>query len=351
MKRFPPRLKSLPGILLPGILFPVYLIIMTSCGGGEARVGLASYNLNDPYIYTFARQIEEFSRDRFRLTSRNAQNSQMLQNEQIEEMLAEEVNLLIINPVDRLGTYPIIRQLKNRNIPVIFFNREPLLEDLMLWDKAFYVGARAEQSGQLQAALVMELFGDNPDKLNRYDRNGDNRIQAVILKGEQGHQDAEIRTAEVVRAFENRRFHLDILVTEVANWNEIQAYEKMDSILNRFDRRIEVILSNNDAMALGAISRLRENNWFTDTNGNGMIDADDEGWIPVVGIDGLDRAVEQIEKGYLYGTVLNDSREQARAIVDLARFVLEQKDLEGLDYPVENGKYIWIDYQVFLLNR
>jgi len=331
--------------LLPLLLLPA------SCGGSEDRVGLASYNLNDPYIYTFARQIEEFSRDHFRLTSRNAQNSQMLQNEQIEEMVAEGVDLLIINPVDRLGTYPIIRQLKNRHIPVIFFNREPLLKDLLLWDKAYYVGARAEQSGQLQAALVMELFGGDPDRLNRYDRNGDNRIQAVILKGEQGHQDAEIRTAEVVRAFENQRFNLDILVTEVANWNEMESYEKMDPILNRFGREIEVILSNNDAMALGAISRLREHNWFNDTNGNGRIDAEDEGWIPVVGIDGLDRAVEQIEKGYLYGTVLNDSREQARAIVELARFILGGRNLEDLDYPMEQDKYIWIDYQVFLLNR
>lgn len=345
MRRNKPR--SIP----PPTLLLLFILLLPSCGGGEARVGLASYNLNDPYIYTFAQQIDEFSRDHFRLTSRNAQNSQMLQNEQIEEMIAEGVDLLIINPVDRLGSYPIIRQLKARNIPVIFFNREPLLEDLLLWDKAFYVGARAEQSGQLQAALVMELFGGDPARLNRYDRNGDNRIQAVILKGEQGHQDAEIRTAEVVRSFENRRFNLDILVTEVANWNEMQSYEKMESILNRFGREIEVILSNNDAMALGAISRLRENDWFTDTNGNGRIDSDDEGWIPVVGIDGLDRAVEQIEKGYLYGTVLNDSREQARAMVDLARFILEERNLEELDYPVEEGKYIWIDYQVFLLNR
>ncbi len=348
MNRFSPSSRPPGWWIIPGFLS---LLLFFSCGGKEDRVGLASYNLNDPYIYTFAEQIEEFSQNQFRLTSRNAQNSQMLQNEQIEEMIAEGVNLLIINPVDRLGSYPIIRQLKNRNIPVIFFNREPLLEDLMLWDKAFYVGARAEQSGQLQAALVMELFGDNPDALNRFDRNGDNRIQAVILKGEQGHQDAEIRTAEVVRAFENRRFNLDILVTEVANWNELQAYEKMDPILNRFGREIEVILSNNDAMALGAISRLREHNWFIDTNGNGRIDAEDEGWIPVVGIDGLDRAVEQIEKGFLYGTVLNDSREQAKAIVDLARLLLEGEEPDRLDYPMEGEKYIWIDYQVFLLNR
>lgn len=332
-------------------IIPLLLLTaLISCGSSEKEVGLASYNLNDPYINTFARQIQEFSRGRFALSSYNAQNSQMLQNEQIEEMIGKRFDLLIINPVDRLGTYPIIRNLKKIDTPVIFFNREPLLEDLSLWEKTYYVGAQAEQSGQLQAQLVMNLFGNDPARLNRYDRNGDNRIQAVILKGEQGHQDAEIRTAEVVKTFRDRGFELDILITQVANWNEDQAFETMEHIIKTFGSRIEAVLSNNDAMAIGAINRMRTDGWFNDTNGNDRIDPEDENWIPVVGIDGLEKAVENIQKGYLYGTVLNDSREQAQAIVELAQVLLGERDPASLHYPIVDGKYIWIDYQVFLLD-
>ena len=59
------------------------------------------------------------------------------------------------------------------------------------------------------------------------DRNGNGIIETVILKGEQGHQDAEIRTSEVVQTFLTNNFKLDILITEVANWKRDEAYEKM----------------------------------------------------------------------------------------------------------------------------
>ena len=327
------------------------MFIFTSCQSKENEVGMAIYNMNDPYINTFARQIEKISDGLFSLSSYNAKNSQMLQNENIEEMINNKSNLLIINPVDRLGVYPIIRSLKNEDIPVIFFNREPLLTDLNLWEKSYYVGARAEQSGQLQAELVMELFGNDPDNLNEFDKNGDNRIQAVILKGEQGHQDAELRTTELVRAFKVNGFDLDILLIEVANWNGDQAFDKMEHILSKYGNQIETIMSNNDAMALGAIKQMRQQGWFLDTNTNGRVDPEDDNWIPVVGIDGIEEAVADIEKGYLYGTVLNDSREQAQAIVELSQVLLGDRDISTLRFPLIDNKYIWIEYKVFLLDK
>ncbi len=326
------------------------LIILTGCKGTERNVELYMYNLKDPYVNVFSRQICDFSSDLYPLKTYDAQNSQILQNEQIENMIKNNGDLMIINPVDRLGVYPVIKRARQENIPIIFFNREPLLKDLELWDRVYYVGARAEQSGQIQAQMIMELFGNNPDKLNRFDRNNDGRIQAVILKGEQGHQDAEIRTAEVVKAFREKGFRLEILITEVADWNINQAYDKMGQILKDFKNEMEVILSNNDAMALGAIKRMRENGVFVDTNGNGRIDKNDYTWLPVVGIDGIEDAVDNIELGYLYGTVLNDSVTQAKAIVDLSECVLGMKDISELEYKLEDGKYIWVDYRVFTLD-
>lgn len=196
----------------------------------------------------------------------------------------------------------------------------------------------------------MGLFGSDPGQLNQYDRNGDTSIQVVILKGEQGHQDAEIRTAEVVRAFRERGFKLEILITEVANWNQEQAFEKMEHILKTYGSRMEVLLSNNDAMAIGALERMRQEDFFHDTNGNGRIDPLDEDWLPVVGIDGLAEAVKEIESGYLYGTVLNDSLTQAKAIVELSEYILGMRDLDGMNFTIIDNNYIWIDYKVFTLD-
>lgn len=321
-------------------------LFIISCGNSEKKGALFLYNSDDPYVDVFGRQILESSQDILELKTYNAQNSQIIQNESIEEQI-DEAQIMIINPVDRLGAYSIIRRLKDEDIPVIFFNREPLTEDLFLWDRAFYVGARAEQSGRIQAELVTELFGGDPGKLNKYDKNGNNIIETVILKGEQGHQDAEIRTREVVRAFGEMGFALNILITEVANWKRDEAYDKMQPILEKFDGSIELVISNNDAMALGAISIMRQSGFFKDNNDNGKIDIDDETWLPVVGIDGLTEARDMIKQGYMYGTVLNDSHTQAKAIAELTDYILGGKTEEEMEFPLENGKYIWIDYQIY----
>ena len=310
------------------IFFSVVLVcLFCSCEKGNIRVGLILYNMEDPFVEEFAARIQEEAPDSFDLDVYDSQNSQIIQNEYIETLLKEDPDLVLLNPVDRLGAYPIIRKLKKENIPVIFFNREPLIKDMALWDRAYYVGALAEQSGQMQARLIMDYFGDDPDHLNGNDLNGDNAVQAVILKGEQGHQDAEIRTSEVIRSFNNAGYTLDLLEIAGANWNRSEAYEKTGEIFERYGDRLEAVLSNNDAMALGFIER--------------MVDDNREINIPVVGIDGIDDAVRQIEAGRLYGTVLNDSAAQAKAIINLARRILE-------GYPPED-QYVWVNYQSFSL--
>ena len=79
---------------------------------------------------------------------------------------------------------------------------------------------------------------------------------------------------------------------------------------------LELIISNNDAMALGAISVLNNEGFNT---GNKK-----KNYIPVYGIDGVEPAIQAIKEGKLEGTLVNDTKEQARAILELA--VAKEKD-------------------------
>ena len=323
------------------------IALLTSCAAPEKKVSLFLYNMDDLFVSIFSNHIITMGEKFAEFETFDARNSQILQNETIENQIRSGCDLMLINPVDRLGAYSVIKKLRAENIPVIFFNREPLLKDLQLWDKTWYVGAKAEQSGQIQANLVMELFGNDPNHLNRFDKNGDGRIQTIILKGEQGHQDAEARTSEVVRTFRLKGFDLDLLVTEVANWDRDEAYDKAGDLITNYGEQLELILSNNDAMAIGAILRMRQMGYFKDSNENGRVDREDESWIPILGIDGLDQAVQLISEGYLFGTVLNDSASMAQAITELADAILYGKSFDTLSFPIVDDKYIWIDYQVF----
>ncbi|MCG8453576.1 MAG: galactose ABC transporter substrate-binding protein [Spirochaetales bacterium] len=331
-----------------GIHGILILCLFASCSPRLPQAGLFIYREDDLFMSIVTQDILDVSQDRLDLQTEYGLNSQIIQNEQVEAMLEKDVPLMIVNPVDRLGAHALIRRMASEHVPVIFFNREPIPADLQLADNVWYVGARAEQSAVMQAQLAMKLFGDDPQNLNEYDRNGDGAIQVVILKGQQGHQDAEIRTTTVMESFRQAGYLLDVVGIEVANWTRDEGYERMEAVLDEKEgASLELVLSNNDAMALGAISILRQRGFFKDANGNGTVDRMDEDWIPVVGIDGVPEAVEHIEKGYLYGTVINDSLKIARAVVDLAETVLSGGNPLDLGLPIEGGKYIWVDYRPY----
>ncbi len=327
-----------------------FVLLCTSCPVEKPQAALFVYREDDLFMRSLIRGVKRKSRGLYPLSTYYAKNSQVIQNEQIENALKEGVPLMMINPVDRLGAYAIVKKLRTAHVPVIFFNREPLPRDMQLWEEVWYVGGRARQSGQMQAELAMDLFGPDPGHLNKYDRNGDGKIQTVILKGEQGHQDAEIRSAAVEQAFREKGYALDVLAVEVANWNRNEAYEGMDEVLDTLERLPELVLSNNDAMALGAIAVMRRRGVFKDTNGNGQIDKDDEDWVPVLGIDGVPDAVGHIQDGYLYATVLNDFEAMSAAITALAAALLNGGVGEDFPYPVTDERYIWIDYKTFVLD-
>lgn len=322
----------------------LFAFVLLGCEAKKVEIPLLIYDMQDAYMFDFEEKIQGAMGDDFVLTTVDGQNSQIIQNEDIDNWINEKVPLLIVNPVDRLSVYSIIEKAKKSGTKIIFFNREPLAQDMALYDSVYYVGADAAESARIQAQIIMELFGNNP-QLNEFDKNGDGIIQAVILKGEQGHQDAEARTKVVVETLSEAGYKVEVLDIGIANFDRQTAKIAMDGLIATHGKNIEVVISNNDAMALGAIESLSDKGYFVDTNKDGKIDRTSEVWIPVVGIDGLDIAMEQIESGFLYGTVFNDSQNMAEAIVELANLLINGEDVSDLGFTITNGKYIWISYK------
>ncbi|HAX03704.1 MAG: hypothetical protein A2Y45_08705 [Tenericutes bacterium GWC2_34_14] len=331
------------------ILSLIMTIFLMSCQTNQSKVYVFIYDMNDPFISALSDHITTIGENYYPIQTHDAKNSQIIQNEEIERVLELKPKLLIINPVDRLGAYPIIRKAKSMDIPIIFINREPLEVDLDLYDQAYYVGAKAEQSGILQAEIVSDLFGNQPSNLNKYDLNDDGIIQTLIFKGEQGHQDAELRTEFIISTLTDDNFQIEILKTNVSNWNQDIAYRDALDLLPQYQDQFELIISNNDAMAIGVIRAMIELSMFVDTNSDGYVDKENEPWYPVIGIDGIDEAVEWIQTGHLYATVLNDASNQAYATIALARVILEGIDPETVDIEIVDDHYVWVDYRKYSL--
>ena len=188
------------------------------------------------------------------------------------------------------------------------------------------------------------MFG-LPNQLTNLDKNEDNNIQTIILKGEQGHQAAEIRTNHVISVLEQAGYILDLMAIQVCNWNTAEAYNYLiDFIPNQTDE-VELVISNNDAMAIGAIEALLELEVFKDLNEDGFYDSENDDWIPVLGVDALNEVMPYLENGTLSGTVLNDSGMQSEAIVELVDALINGRDPSTISFEIENESFIWIEYK------
>jgi methyl-galactoside transport system substrate-binding protein len=324
----------------------IVALLLTACTNQMQDVPVLIYDLEDAYMDDYQQRMMDVGIEGVNLVVYDGQQSQTIQNEQIDDLLKKELPLLLVNPVDRLSAHAIIEKAKQQQASIIFFNREPLESDMKMYEKAYYVGADAIQSAQLQASLIMEMFGNNPQSLNQFDTNKDNIIQAVILKGQQGHQDAEQRTKYVVDSLLEEGYKVEVLEIAIANFDEQEGYQQMNRLVETFNDRIEVVISNNDAMALGAIRALVALEKIQDINNDGVIDPDNEPWIGVVGIDGLDRALAFLESNHLYGTIKNDSQEMVEIMLELTEWIIHEKDLNEFPYTIENGQYVWVDYQI-----
>ncbi|MDU7477199.1 MAG: substrate-binding domain-containing protein, partial [Paenibacillus macerans] len=139
-------------------------------GGGSStpNVGVAIYKFDDTFMTGVRNAIEKNADGIAKVDIVDSQNSQPTQNDKIDLFLTKKTNALIVNPVDRTAAGVIIDKAKAKDTPVVFLNREPLPEDMKKWDKVYYVGAKAEESGTLSGQIIVDYWKSHPEA----DKNG-----------------------------------------------------------------------------------------------------------------------------------------------------------------------------------
>lgn len=314
-------------------------LVLSGCSGKSEqtektlRVGVITYSQDDPFINGLTDELKvqlkamENKQRRIIVSTKSGNDDQQEQNEKVEEMIDAGCDVLCINLVDRTAPSRIVRMARNEDIPVIFFNREPVREDLMQWEKLYYVGCDAEQSGIMQGEIAAEYINSHPE----VDKNEDGKIQYVLLEGEAGHQDAISRTEYSVKTLMKNDVILEKLSYQLADWNRGQAENRMNRLISQYGKEIELVISNNDEMALGAVEAYRTVGYAR------------EDWPVIFGIDGLEDALKAVKAGEMQGSILNDRVDQAKEMAKMA-----VKLFEGEDFDQENlkeGRYYFSEYQ------
>lgn len=301
-------------------------------GPDKLYVGVAYYDQSDTFLgellSSFQEQLKNRKSDSLDtgVTVRDAAGSQRTQNDQVKELIDGGCNVLCVNLVDRADPSEIIDLAIEHQVPIIFFNREPVEQDLNRWENLFYVGANARQSGVMQGELACDVIRED----EKIDRNRDGKIQYVVLEGEAGHQDTIIRTESAVDTLQSGGVVLEKLSCQIANWNRAQGQNRMVQLIGQFQDKIELVLSNNDDMALGAMDAYKKLNYT-------------EAALPVFfGIDGTSAGLEAVRDMKLAATVYNDKEGQAEAMVKIAVALVTGEGMDEIDF--EKGRCVYLPY-------
>nr|WP_314099789.1 galactose ABC transporter substrate-binding protein [uncultured Lachnoanaerobaculum sp.] len=294
------------------------------------KIGLCLYRFDDTFISNVRQEIEEYAKEyekehdiKINLEVVDARDNQNTQNHQVERFVSLDYDVLLINVVDRFAASNMIETAVGANIPIVFFNRKPVDDDLNRADNIYYVGAGPKAAGIEQAKIIINAYNENPHSI---DIDGDGVINYVLLEGEPSHQDSLVRTEWVIKTLQENNIPINKLSGAIGNWERAQGSALMEDFLNKYSN-IDLVISNNDDMGLGAIDAIERANNITG--------------IKVVGIDGTKEALEAINEGKLLGTIESDKKEYAKAVVEIAMHSIGKSDLpDGVNAKLmENRTY------------
>lgn len=309
-------MKKRYGILAAAVILLLALLgVFYQClkeGGKEEkksiRIGVTLYRGDDSFINTLRGKIEDQAKEYEKETGIkvvmeivDAKGNQNTQNSQVDRFISLGYDAICVNIVDRSMASNIISKAMDANLPVVFFNREPVEEDMRRWEKLYYVGEDAKESAVLQGNILVAAYKKDPSSL---DLNGDGKVSYVLLEGENSHQDSLIRTEWSIQTLKDGGVPLEKITGGIANWDRSQASAWMEQWLTEYPDDVEVVICNNDDMALGAADALER---------KGVIRP-----VKIVGIDGTPQGLEGLRTGKLFGTVQCDNQEYANVIFKIA---------------------------------
>lgn len=289
------------------------------------KVGVLLFNYNDPYMSLVKQSLENIEKenpDKVRFSFYDSKDNQSIQNTTIDNLI-NDVDLLLVNLVDTKQSTisDIISKVRSKNIPLIFFNIEIPTNAMPSSNKVLVIANDSKIAGAMQGKILVDIWNKNKSVI---DKNNDNILQYILLQGKTDNEAAINRTIYSISTLNNNGIQTQQLALTICNWEQECAKNAISSLFLKYGGNIEAIISNNDAMAVGAIEALQA---------YGYNKGDETKTIPVVGVDAIPQAKELIAEGFMTGTVIQDPNNLANALYSVGLNLVYNKDpLEGTDY-------------------
>ncbi len=209
----------------------------------------------------------------------DAQQKQENQIKALKNFISQGVDYILFTGVVTTGWEEVLKEVNEAEIPLILVDRIPDCADEIEYAAAF--GGDFVEEGRRMAYWTENYL----KSIGR----GEEEINVVILEGTTGSQAATDRTTginEVLAQFP----HLKVVASQSGNFTRAEGQPVMESFLKSLDD-IDVLLAENDDMALGAIDAIKA---------AGKVPGKD---IIVVGCDSVKAAFDSIVAGDMNATI------------------------------------------------
>lgn len=259
----------------------------------DASLGLAVSTLNNPFFVSLRDGAQAAADEAgVELTVTDARDDATQQADQIQNFQTQQLDAVLINPVDSDAAGPIVSPLIEAGTAVVAVDRAVNGAEV----NAFVASDNVE-GGRLAADALAEAIGEQG--------------KIIVLQGVAGTSASRERGqgfTEGISAYPD----IEVVATQPADFDRAQGLDVATNLLQA-NPDVVGIFAENDEMALGAIQALG------DRAGSDVF---------VVGFDGTDDGIAAIEAGTMHASIAQQPEELGRSAVEAALALLEGETVE-----------------------
>ncbi len=267
-------------------------------GAGEdsssVAIGLSISTLNNPFFVTLVDGAkEQAEKEGINLIVLDARDDVAKQVNDIEDLVARKVSVLIVNPVDSDAVAPSVEDAQSAGIAIIAVDR--MVNGVTV---ACSIASDNVQGAELATDYLVNLVGKDAPVAELQGVLG---ASATIDRGKGFHNVADKS--------------LDVVASQTANFNRSEGMSVTENILQAHSD-IKGIFAHNDEMALGAIAAAGDKD------------------IVIIGFDATDDALAAVKEGRMAATVAQQPALMGKTAVETAIKILKKESVPA-SIPVE----------------
>ncbi len=314
--------------ILVSILVALIVISSVFAGGKQDAaaskivIGALIRNLDEQFLADYTANLKDLAaKADVELKVLDSRSDQAMQLDQLNLLLTQGVKHFIIIPNQTEATEQMTKAIQAKGGTAVFSNTPPSAAALKVGKNFFLADSAQSVAGYMQAQIIDAYFTKYPDRLSP-----GKTIDALMILGQLGHPAQIARSEGLAKGLAEKGYKLNVLAQDTANWKPDEAQQKMDAWISAFSGKFNIVITQNDGMALGAVESLLTTKYTKVDAGDGTMLR-----VPVLGVDATQVALKSISEKKLYATVLQDSAGISTTAFGLARALASGSYQPGME--------------------